>query len=247
MNKKRNIKCEISYDGTDFHGFQIQPGKRTIQGEIESALEIITKQSIPIIASGRTDAGVHARKQVCNFFTESRIPEEKWEIAINSLLPNDIVILSANEMPLEFHSRYDVQTKTYRYYIYNNKTVDIFRRNFTWHYPYFLDTEKMKKASKLFIGEHDFTSFSSAKSDIKNKIRRIYESDIWVDQNEIIFQISGNGFLYNMVRILMGTLLKIGSNKMEPEAIVNLFAENNRTVAGITVPARGLTLWDVKY
>ncbi|OEF96450.1 tRNA pseudouridine(38-40) synthase TruA [Vulcanibacillus modesticaldus] len=243
----RNIKLEISYDGTNFHGFQIQPDQRTIQGELQKAIGMIIKQQIKITASGRTDTGVHARKQVCNFHTESRIPVEKWVDALNSLLPEDIVVKSATEMPFEFHSRFDVKKKIYRYSIYNDRVVDVFRRNYTWHYPYSLDIETMKKASQLFIGEHDFTSFSSAKSEIENRTRTIYEAEIGKIGNEIYFQISGNGFLYNMVRIIMGTLVEVGSGKMSLEDIRSLFREKNRSMAGITAPAKGLTLWDVEY
>lgn len=242
-----NIKCELSYDGTNFHGFQIQPNQRTVQGELHKAIYKIAKQNINVVATGRTDAGVHARKQVINFFTNSRIPEEKWEVALNSILPDDIIIMSSSKVQPKFHSRYDVKVKTYRYNIYNQRKIDVFRRHYTWHCPYSLDIDMMKEASRLFIGEHDFTSFSSGKTDIENKVRKIYKSDIWQDGNEIIFQISGSGFLYNMVRIIMGTLIEIGKGKMETDDILKLFQQKNRIQATKTVAAKGLTLWDVEY
>lgn len=247
MDKKRNIRCEISYDGSDFHGFQIQPDKRTVQGEIESALEVITKQKISIIASGRTDAGVHARKQVCNFFTESRIPEEKWKSALKVFLPEDIIVLNTREESPTFHSRFDVKTKTYRYHIYTHPTLDVFRRKYVWHYPYLLNMQMMKEAAAYLIGEHDFTAFSSAKSDVENKVRTIYNAELWQNENEILFEISGNGFLYNMVRIIVGTLVKIGQGKMGKEEIWTLFENKSRSLAGKTAPAHGLILWDVSY
>ena len=247
MDIKRNIKCEFSYDGTEYHGLQIQPNQRTIQGELEKSIYKLSKEKVNIIASGRTDAGVHARKQVCNFITDSKIPAEKWKDALNSVLPSDIIVLNTEEVPLAFHSRFDVTKKVYRYYLLNNKNVDIFRRNFTWHYPYPLNLGKMIEASKIFLGEHDFTSFSSVKADIEDKTRIIYESDIWEENNEIIFQISGNGFLYNMVRIIFGTIVEIGSNKLELENVGELLKVKNRSLAGKTAPARGLVLWDIFY
>ncbi len=243
----RNIKCEISYDGTDFHGFQIQPNHRTVQGELESALYRLTKQKISINASGRTDAGVHAKKQVCNFITDSNIPGEKWRLALKPELPDDIIMVNTTEAPLSFHSRFDVKKKTYRYYIYHHMSPDIFHRRFSWHYPYKLDLELMQVASQLFEGEHDFTNFSSARTDKENKIRRIDEAMLWKEGNEIIFQISGSGFLYNMVRIIMGTLIEVGRKKMNKEEIIPLFYTKEKILKAKTAPAHGLSLWDVQY
>ncbi|KXG45111.1 tRNA pseudouridine(38-40) synthase TruA [Tepidibacillus infernus] len=243
----KNIKLEVSYDGTAFHGFQVQPNQRTIQGELEDALQRLTNQPVKIIGSGRTDAGVHAKKQVCNFKINHSMPLSKWPVALNALLPEDIVVNSASEVPLEFHSRFDVRQKTYRYSIYHHTYVNIFRRHYTWHYPYPLDVEKMKAVSKVFIGEHDFTAFSSAKTTVENKVRKIYAADLWKKENEIYFQITGNGFLYNMVRIVVGTLVEVGRNKMDPEEVMELFEKKNRSLAGLTAPAKGLTLWDVQY
>jgi len=245
--KKRNVKLEISYDGTNYHGFQVQPNHNTIQGELEKAILKISKQQSVINGSGRTDAGVHARKQICNFYTDSTIPPERWKNALNTVLPDDIIILHSDEAPVDFHARYNVKNKTYQYVISNSKDINLFRRHYTWHYPYILDIEKMKEASKYFIGEHDFTSFSSAKTDKKNKIREIYSSELWVENNEIYFRINGNGFLYNMVRILTGTLVNIGSGKLRIDEMIELFDEPNRRKTGKTAPAKGLVLWDVEY
>jgi len=243
----RNIKCEISYDGTDFHGFQIQPNHRTVQGELEQALYRLTNQQTKMIASGRTDAGVHARKQVCHFLTNSKIPEEKWIFALNALLPDDVLVTHAEEAAFNFHARFDVKKKIYRYYIDHGVIANVFRRRYSWHYPYALDIEVMKEASQMFIGEHDFTAFSSAKTEVENKIRTIYDAKLWQDQNEIIFEIAGSGFLYNMVRIMIGTLVEVGRKKMNQTDISDLFYKKERALAGITAPAHGLILWDVVY
>ena len=243
----KNMKLEISYDGTDFHGFQVQPKHRTVQGTLEQALQKLTGKETKVFASGRTDAGVHARKQVCNFHTDSRIPIEKWPVAINTLLPEDLVVYSAVEVAEGFHSRYDVERKTYRYTIYNDKYVDLFRRRFVWHYPYTLNIESMQLASQYFLGEHDFTSFSSSKTNIESKVRTIYEFQLRQEGKEIIIQVTGNGFLYNMVRIMVGTLTEIGRGKLEPVYIQKLLKKKERPPSRLTAPANGLTLWDVEY
>ncbi len=242
----KNIKCEISYDGSNYSGFQVQPGEKTIQGEIQKVLSKITNKQIKINASGRTDTGVHARKQIINFFIESSIPIEKIPIVLNLSLPEDIIVKSAEEVSLDFHSRYDTKGKTYRYTICNDNYVDIFRRKYTWHFPYYLNVDAMNKASTFFVGEHDFSTFSSVKAKL-NRVRTIYDSRVWEERSEIIFQISGNGFLHNMVRILTGTLIKVGSGKLEPDEIPYLFEKGDRKLAGVTAPARGLILWDVTY
>lgn len=243
----KNIKLEISYDGTNFCGFQIQPELRTVQGELQRSLSIISQSKITINASGRTDTGVHARKQVCNFLTELDIPSYKWAEVLNPLLPDDIVILNSSEVPLDFHSRYHAKRKTYRYAVHHNKTLDVFRRNYTWFYPYPLDITRMQEASQLFLGEHDFTAFSSIKASVKSKIRIISSSEVWQEGNEIYFQVTGNGFLYNMVRIMMGTLISCSRNKITPTELIDLFSTKERGKAGTTAPAKGLTLWDVEY
>ncbi len=245
--KTNNIKCELSYDGTFFHGFQRQPNQRTVQGEIEKAIYKIIKQKVTINSSGRTDAGVHARKQVCNFLIEGSIPAEKWKLALNAVLPDDIVIIQTSKADQDFHARYDVREKIYRYYINNSKTANVFNRNFTYQFFQKLDIEKMKIASKLFLGTHDFTTFASTKTDKENKIRTISQSDLWIEEDQIIYQIAGNGFLYNMVRIIVGTLIEVGKHKIESEEIEAMFSLKRRNIAGPTVPAKGLILWDVHY
>lgn len=246
MNIK-NIKLEVSYEGTNFCGFQIQPNQKTVQGEIQRAIKKLTKENIKVISSGRTDAGVHARKAVVNFHIESGIPVEKWTSAINPLLPDDVVITKAEEVPIDFHARFDVKEKVYRYTIYNEKIIDVFSRRYTYHYPYELDVNAMNESSKLFLGKHDFTAFSSLKTDKENKVRMIYESRVWQEENKIIFQISGNGFLYKMVRIITGNLLEIGKLKMSPGDIEYALLEKKQNKYVYTVPAKGLVLWDVKY
>ena len=245
---EKNIKCSVSYDGTLFHGFQIQPNQRTVQNELEKAISSIAKKKINIYASGRTDAGVHANQQVINFNTESSVPPEKWRIAMNSILPEDIIITDSQEVSMDFHARYNVKQKTYRYYLYNSKLNDVFRRNYWWHYPYEIDIEKMIEASKYFIGEHDFTSFSSSKTAIENKVRTVYDFNIQRNQkNELIFEITGNGFLYNMVRIIVGSVVDVGRGRMKLKKIPELLEKKEKQGKGPTAPAHGLYLWEVKY
>lgn len=243
----RNIKFEFSYDGTNYCGFQIQPNQRTVQAEMQYAIKKLTNQDIKIISSGRTDGGVHARKAVVNFHIDCGMPVERWTNAMNFLLPEDIVINKAEEVPINFHSRYDVKEKIYRYTIHNNKTEDVFSRNYSFHFPYPLDIDAMKESCLLFLGKHDFTAFSSVKTDKENKERIIFDSKVWQEDNKIYFQISGNGFLYKMVRIITGNLLEIGKSKIKPEDILKALEDKKQTKYVYTVPAKGLTLWDVKY
>ena len=243
----KNIKIEVSYDGTAYSGFQIQPNAKTVQEELEKAISRLTNEEPKVIGSGRTDAGVHANKQVCNFKTNSSIPIERWRIALNSVLPEDIVVRHVEEVDCEFHARFGVKKKTYRYSIDNAEIPDVFKRNFAWHIPYSLDIEKMQEASRYFLGEHDFSAFASIKTVVKDKQREIYDFEIWNEGSFIYFQVTGNGFLYNMVRIMVGTLIEIGKNKRNKEEIKEMLLSKNRSNSGITAPAKGLILWDVTY
>ena len=243
----KNIKIEISYDGTAYSGFQIQPNARTIQQELEKAIYQLTNEEIKIIGSGRTDAGVHAKRQVCNFKTTSSIPIDRWKLALNSVLPEDIVVNHAEEVSDNFHSRFGVKEKTYRYTVDNALIPDVFSRNTAWHIPYSLDIAKMQEASRFFLGEHDYSAYASTKTEVIDKQREIYHFNIWSEGQFIYFQVTGNGFLYNMVRIMVGTLVEIGSNKRDQQAIPDLLLSKSRIKAGITAPAKGLMLWNVKY
>lgn len=243
----RNIKLIIEYDGKGFNGWQKQPDKLNIQGEIERAISEITSEEIELIASGRTDAGVHALGQVANFKIESNIPIDKFAIAINSKLKKSIVIKSAEEVSLDFHARYNCMGKKYRYIIDNSKYGSAIYRDLVCHIPVKLDIEKMKKAIKFFEGEHDFKGFKATGGNNKSTIRRIDKADIYEENERIIIELVGNGFLYNMVRIISGTLVEVGLGNIEPEEIPNIIESKKRENAGKTLKPSGLYLVEVYY
>ena len=243
----RNIKLTIEYDGKDFKGWQKQPNKSNIQGEIERAIYNITKEEVDLIGSGRTDAGVHALAQVANFKTNSNIPIEKLALAINSQLKNSIIIKKAEEVDERFHSRYNAKHKTYRYIINNSPCGTAIYRNLEYCFPIKLDVAKMQEAAKYFEGEHDFKAFKSSGTSAKNSVRTIYNASVKQEGEKIIIELTGNGFLYNMVRIISGTLLDVGLQKIKPEEIKNIIEEKDRQKAGKTLPAHGLYLVEVKY
>jgi tRNA pseudouridine38-40 synthase len=242
------VKCIVSYDGTHFSGYQVQPNKRTVQGEIEEALLKLHKgQPIKVHASGRTDAGVHAHGQVFHFDTCLNIPEEKWPYALNSLLSEDVVIIEASYVNPDFHARFNATAKEYRYRINQQKVKDVFKRNYSFHYQYKLDLSAIRQACNHLCGTHDFTSFCVAKTEVDDKVRTIYSIEIIEDDSEIIFSFIGSGFLYNMVRILVGTLLDVGQGYTDPNSIPVIIEGRNRSLSGKTVPGHGLYLWKVHY
>ena len=243
----RNIKLTIEYDGKPYNGWQKQPNKPNIQGEIERAIYNITKEEVDLIGSGRTDAGVHALGQVANFKTNSNITIEKLSLAINSQLKNSIIIKKAEEVDERFHSRYNAKHKTYRYIINNSPCGTAIYRNLEYCFPIKLDVDKMQEAAKYFEGEHDFKAFKSSGTSAKNSVRTIYNANVKKEGEKIIIELTGNGFLYNMVRIISGTLLDVGLNKIKPEDIKNIINEKDRKKAGKTLPAHGLYLVEVKY
>ncbi|TCT21109.1 tRNA pseudouridine38-40 synthase [Melghiribacillus thermohalophilus] len=243
------MKCTLQYDGTFFYGFQVQPEKRTVQQEVEEALQKIHKgQLIRITPSGRTDAGVHAIGQVIHFDSPLRIQEENWKNALCSLLPDDIYVDQVEKVSESFHARYDVKEKEYRYKIYTGKKPDIFRRNYSYQLSRPLNLDRMNEACRFLIGTHDFTSFSSARATVKgDKIRTIYDAGLFQDEDEVIFRVKGNGFLYHMVRIMVGTLIEVGIGKRSPDEIKEIIAGEDRALAGKTAPPQGLYLWKVSY
>ena len=243
----RNIKLTIEYDGKDFNGWQKQPNELNIQGEIERAIKGVTKEDVELYASGRTDAGVHAIGQVANFKTNTSIPIEKIATAINSQLKYSIRIKSAEEVPMEFHSRYNCKEKTYAYVINNEEQASAIFRNLEYHFPKKLDIEKMKKAAKYFVGEHDFSAFKSSGTSSKSSVRKIYSSEVYMYNGRIIIKLTGNGFLYNMVRIISGTLLEVGLGTINPEDIEKIIESKDRKKAGKTLPPHGLYLIKVEY
>lgn len=245
----RNIKLIIEYDGKPFNGWQKQPEKLNIQGEIERAIEEITGEKVELIASGRTDAGVHSFGQTANFKTNSNIPIEKFAIAINSKLKKSIVVKSAEEVDERFHSRYNCVRKKYRYVINNSKCGSAIYRALEYHIPIKLDVEKMKEAAKYFEGEHDFKGFKATGGNNKSTVRNIYKAEVKYNEDDerIMIELTGNGFLYNMVRIIAGTLVEVGLGKIEPKGIKEIIEAKDRTKAGKTLPAQGLYLMEVYY
>ena len=244
----RNIKLVIEYDGKDFNGWQKQPNKLNIQGEIERAIQEITKEEkIELNASGRTDAGVHALGQVANFKTNSNIPVDKFPIAINCKVKKSIVIKSAEEVEERFHSRYNCKQKTYRYIINNGEQSSAIYRNLEYFVPTKLNIEEMKKAIKFFEGEHDFKGFKASGTSSKSSIRIIYKACIKEERDRIIIELTGNGFLYNMVRIIAGTLVDVGLGKIRSDEITSIIESKDRTKAGKTLPPYALYLVKVEY
>ena len=243
----RNIKLTIEYDGKDFNGWQKQPTKLNIQGTIERARKQITGEEVQLNASGRTDAGVHAFGQVANFKTNSQIPIEKFAIAINSRLKRSIVIKKVEEVDERFHSRLNCKKKTYRYIINNSPEGTAIYRNLETHIPQKLDVEKMKKAVKYFEGEHDFKAFKASGTSSKSSVRTIYKAEVYKEGDRIFIELTGNGFLYNMVRIIAGTLVDVGVGKIKPDEIPEIIKMQKRENAGKTLPPNGLYLLRVMY
>lgn len=244
----QRYKCVIAYDGTAFSGYQIQPNKRTVQEEIEMVLAKLHKGNmVKISASGRTDAGVHARGQVIHFDSPLSIPLEKWPVALNTLLPDDISVLEVEQENEDFHARFHAVGKEYRYELNTAKHRDPFNRHFAYHYPHSLNIDAMQEAAKALLGTHDFTSFCSAKTEVEDRVRTITKIDILEGDSKLTFRFRGNGFLYNMVRILVGTLLEVGAGMRPASSMQELLDQKDRRFAGKTAPAHGLYLWQVFY
>lgn len=244
----RNIKFVIEYDGTRYNGWQSQKNGKGIQELITNAIRQVTGEEIKLNGSGRTDAGVHAYGQTANFLTESKIPIDKFPLAVNSFLPKDIVILSACEMPKDFHARYSVHGKKYMYIINNSKIRSALNFYREYQVPEQLDYKAMKKAAEFFEGTHDFRAFMASGSKIKDTVRTIKKVQLKKREDDrIIFNFTGEGFLYNMVRIMVGTLLDVGTGKIKPEEVKDIILSKERVRAGKTVPAQGLYLMEVYY
>ena len=234
--------------GKNLIGWQKQPDKLNIQGTIEKAIEEITGEEVDLTASGRTDRGVHSLGQVANFKTNSNIPVEKIPIALNTKLKKSIRILSAEEVDEKFHSRLTCKKKTYRFIINNSEYGTAIYRNLETHIPMKLNIEKMQEAVKYFEGEHDFKAFKASGTSSKSSIRTIYKADVLQMPNDRIYlELTGNGFLYNMVRIIAGTLVDVGTGKIEPKEIKNIIKSEKRENAGKTLPPQGLYLVKVEY
>jgi tRNA pseudouridine38-40 synthase len=243
----RNILLKIEYDGTAYSGWQTQKNARTIQETIEAALKRLTSRKARLISCGRTDSGVHALGHVANFHTDSKMPVDKLQKALDGVLPRDIVIKSCLEVPYAFHSRFDAISKTYRYTIINGPSPSAVRRDFTVHIPYKLNFALMKKEAKILTGRHDFKSFQAADRIERSSVRTIRRLSLRKKGEQIEIDIEGDGFLYNMVRNIVGTLLDIGRGKIPVGSMTRILRAKDRRQAGETAPARGLCLMEVKY
>lgn len=243
----KRVKLTVAYDGTDFCGWQLQPGARTVEGELNLALSGLLKEEIQVIGASRTDSGVHALCNVAVFDTDTRIPAEKLPYALNQRLPEDIRIRDAEEVAADFHPRHCRSRKTYEYRILNSRFPLPTKRLYSCFTYVPLDVERMSRAADFLVGEHDFASFCAAGSVAETTVRTIYELTVEKEGEEILIRVCGNGFLYNMVRIIAGTLMEAGRGRMEPEQMEKILAAGNRAAAGPTAPACGLTLVRYEY
>ncbi len=241
------VLLKVAYDGTSYSGWQIQPNATTVEGVLREHLKALFSQEIDVIGASRTDAGVHAMGNVAVFDIETRIPAEKIAYALNSRLPDDIRVQLSVQVPDNFHPRHTNCTKTYEYSIWNDTFENPKERLYSHFYYGKLDVDKMNEASKYFVGEHDFTSFCSAGSQVMDKVRNIYSLKVNKTGRLIKIKVTGNGFLYNMVRIIAGTLIKVGQGLINPDDIPKIIEGMDRQLAGSTAPARGLTLVGIRY
>ena len=243
----KRIKLTIAYDGTNYCGWQVQPNGITIEEVINKALCKLTGEQIAVIGASRTDSGVHAMGNVAVFDTETTIPPEKIAISLNQRLPEDIVVTKSEEVSPDFHPRYCDCSKTYEYHIINTRIPVPTKRLTNYFVSYQLDIEKMKRAASYLVGEHDFVSFCNVRTDVENTVRTITELEIFKNADEITIRITGNGFLYNMVRIIVGTLIRVGRGFYEPEKVKEILEAKDRQAAGVTAPPHGLVLMEIQY
>ena len=244
----QNYKLTLCYDGGRYSGWQKQgntPG--TIQEKLESLLSKLLKQEVEIAGSGRTDAGVHARMQVCSFRADTGLRPDELLSLLRRYLPEDIGALSLETAPPRFHARLNCKEKTYMYRIWNSEAPNIFERRYLYSFPDSIDLDRMRQAAEYLTGRHDFTSFCSNKRMKKSPVRNLKRISIEKNGDELRLRLTGDGFLYNMVRIIVGTLLLTGTGQISPEEIPAILAARDRSKAGPTAPAQGLTLWEVCY
>lgn len=243
----KRIKLTIAYDGTNYCGWQVQPNGITVEEVVNKALKKLTGEDIQVIGASRTDSGVHALGNVAVFDTHTTIPPERISYALNQRLPEDIVIVKSEEVAEDFHPRYCDCSKTYEYHILNTRIPIPTKRLTNYFVSYDLDVEKMRKAAGYLIGEHDFVSFCNVRTDAEDTVRTVTELEILKDGEEITIRISGNGFLYNMVRIIVGTLIRVGRGFYEPEKVKEILEAKDRKAAGVTAPPHGLILAEIRY
>lgn len=243
----KRVKLTVAYDGTNYCGWQVQPNGLAVQEVLNRCLSELLKEEISTMGASRTDAGVHALGNVAVFDTEARMPD-KISYALNTRLPADIRIQDSSEVPSDFHPRFQQTVKTYEYKIYNRKFPDPTRRLYTYFYYYPLDVEKMQRAAEYLIGEHDFKSFSTFKPEVESTVRTIYSLQVEKSRDDVItIRIQGNGFLYNMVRIIAGTLIRVGGGFYPPEHMKVILEGKDRELAGETARPEGLTLVEIRY
>ena len=243
----KRIKLTIAYDGTNYCGWQVQPNGITVEEVVNKALKKLTGEDIQVIGASRTDSGVHALGNVAVFDTHTTIPPERISYALNQRLPEDIVIVKSEDVAEYFHPRYCDCSKTYEYHILNTRIPIPTKRLTNYFVSYDLDVEKMRKAAGYLIGEHDFVSFCNVRTDVEDTVRTVTELEILKDGEEITIRISGNGFLYNMVRIIVGTLIRVGRGFYEPEKVKEILEAKDRKAAGVTAPPHGLILAEIRY
>lgn len=243
----KRIKLTVAYDGTNYCGWQIQPNGVTIEEVLNRALSGLTGEEIRIIGASRTDSGVHARGNVAVFDSDTSIPPERIAYAVNRHLPEDIVVVRSEEVPADWHPRYCGSMKTYEYRILNADVPDPTRRLTTYFVSYKLDLENMRQAASYLVGRHDFASFCNIHTDVEDTVRTIHDVQVFTKEDELVIQIRGNGFLYNMVRIIVGTLLRVGRGFYTPEKVKEILEAKDRQTAGVTAPPQGLMLVRIDY
>jgi len=241
------FKLTLEYDGTNYHGWQVQPNLPTIQKALESTIKRVAQHEAHVTAAGRTDAGVHAMGQVAHFASTARLTAEEWLRALNGLLPTDIAVLSVEEVPETFHARFSAKSKLYRYRIFARPHRSALSRSKILHYPYPLDLDAMEVACRPLIGQHDFTSFQGSPTDNENPVCTITKLTVYRFGDEVIFEVEANRFLKQMVRNIVGTLLEVGRGKLQAGEVAGILAAKDRTKAGPTAPAHGLYLVKVDY
>ena len=246
-NVERNIALRLKYTGTHYHGWQIQKNAVTVEETLESAVKATVGHRVKITGCGRTDAGVHAREYVANFVTDSRIPLERLPLAINTKLPDDIVVTAAREVPEDFNAIGSCVKQEYTYVIYNSRVRDPFYMNRAYFYPRRLDEKIMQRAADMFVGEHDFAAVRSVGTDVKSTVRRVYYYNVERRGDIIELRVCANGFLYNMARAMAGSLIYASEGKFAPEDIPGILEKGDRTLAGPTVPPDGLYLTRLWY
>ena len=243
----KRVKMIVAYDGTNYKGWQVQPNGITIEEVLNRTLSQLLGEDIVVTGASRTDSGVHSLGNVAIFDTETRMPADKISFALNQRLPEDIVVQGSCEVPDDWHPRYQNSRKTYEYRIVNRTFRMPTRRLDTYFYHHPLDVEKMKQAASYLVGEHDFKSFCAIGAQVKTTVRTIYSCDVFKEGDIITIRVTGNGFLYNMVRIIAGTLIRVGGGDFEPERMPEILAACDRAAAGPTAPAHGLTMIGLEY